>query len=142
MKCKMCNKDRPYWKGRYCHECYKAYARTWHLKRRYRLRHNASNQRVRDKNPAYWSTKVLVAKGLVRHELWPGDLERMEIIYKRSRDLTKSTGVVYTVDHIVPLQGEGVCGLHVSWNLQILTRKANSSKGSNYERNPQFHQAK
>jgi hypothetical protein len=53
-------------------------------------------------------------------------------IYAKCRETTKITGIPHEVDHIHPLSGSNFSGLHVPWNLQIITESENCSKNNNF----------
>ena len=55
---------------------------------------------------------------------------QIRMLYEQAISFTKTTGEAYVVDHIIPLQHEYVCGLHVPWNLRVITRKENGLKSN------------
>ena len=57
---------------------------------------------------------------------WVDKVVLQEIYAKASREGMQ-------VDHIIPLNHPLVCGLHVPWNLQLLTKFENCSKGNRFE---------
>ena len=113
------------------------------LKELSKLWHEENKERVKELNRAWKkankhkvnaNTRMRQAAKLNATPPWLNEDHKfmLEEIYEL-RDLrTQATGVVHHVDHIVPLRGAEVCGLHVPWNLQVIPASDNIRKGNSY----------
>ena len=93
-------------------------------------------KRWKDKNPA----KVLMHGRFRKRNLkqaappWLTDEQwsQMDSIYAEAKRLSAETGVSYHVDHIVPLRGGTVSGLHVPWNLRVMEAEKNMKRSRHW----------
>ncbi len=71
------------------------------------------------------------SKKLAATAVWANH-KKIQRTYQLAAWASRFTDEPLEVDHVVPLQGELISGLHVEDNLQILSRSQNRSKGNRY----------
>jgi hypothetical protein len=101
---------------------------------------NSYKNKTEEEKKQYWlkytiesryKSSISRAKKLNRLPSW-SDREKIKEIYTQAVLLGEEQNIKYEVDHIIPLNGETVCGLHVHNNLQILTKQKNNEKTNKF----------
>jgi len=101
-------------------EKYLLISSSWKLRNKAHVRAKAAERRaVKLQRTPTWLTKAHLAE--------------IKAIYVEAAEKTRLTGEGWHVDHIVPLLGKTVSGLHVPWNLQILPGSENMRKGNRHD---------
>jgi hypothetical protein len=94
-------------------------------------------KRWREAHPEKCRAYVMnrIAAKMQRTPIWLTQEQKIliEQLYADAKRLEIETGVKHHVDHILPMRGKKVSGLHVPENLRIVTAKDNMTKSNRYE---------
>jgi hypothetical protein len=115
-----------------CKPCKNVYKRQWYAENKERCaivnaKWSSDNLHKKREYRAKRRANILQAT-----PAWANN-QAIKRIYKEADFLCKATGIKYEVDHIIPLQGKNVCGLHVASNLQVIKMIDNRQKAVRYE---------
>lgn len=105
----------------------KANRKEW--QRREKDRINVSRKKWAENNK-HISMEVVRRRQCAQRNATPAWANRqaMQAIYAESKRIEAETGIPQDVDHIVPIQGKTVCGLHCEANLRVIPRHENRTK--------------
>ena len=107
----------------------------WHA-----VYYKENKERISERNKA-WSqdnvgkanakTARYYAAKMHRTPPW-ANRKKIERIYELAAWTSRITGEQFEVDHVIPLQGNNVSGLHVENNLQVIPRSENRVKNNRW----------
>ena len=133
-----------------CKECVSAYMKVNHEKNKVHItakaikwvaenreKHNAKCNKWAKQNPAKVNART-ARRYACKTQATPKWLDvddhwMIEQAYELAALRTKMFGFPWEVDHVVPLRGKKVMGLHVPWNLQVVAQTENRHKSNTFE---------
>lgn len=130
--CKSCSKEKnKQWKANNKNKVYE-YNKDWVNENKDKVAKNYKNWQVnnRAKVNSYNSYRRALELQATPKWLTASHKLHIECRYSLATMFSNNTGEQHHVDHIIPLNGKTVCGLHVPWNLQVITAKENLSKSN------------
>jgi len=111
-----------------------ATARKTKWRKENREKHNATNRNWNKSNKpikAALECKRRAAQ-LQRTPKWDTDAHLIVAKYQLAAMFSQASGIPHHVDHIIPLQGKNVSGLHVFSNLRVIPGVDNVKKSNKY----------
>lgn len=114
------------------------YARIWYKRNKERIKqqrraHPNFKRRMRSANEQY---RKACRKADI-YKTYPDIQHRIDLIYDEMKRRNEA-GLDVVVDHIIPIKHDLVCGLHLPWNMQLISRRKNSQKGNTFDADHDF----
>jgi hypothetical protein len=93
-----------------------------------------SFRRYRERNRVEIRARLAASKeGREKRRVLWANQDAILDIYRQAELMTQTTGRLHVVDHIIPLQGREVSGLHVETNLRVIEHHENAKKHNAWE---------